>query len=161
DSEKKNQSNEDEDEIILHIPFNINDLKCFDKIASKKENTSTPDIVNTNIFTIADLSDNSYSDEYSDYNANEELVKKLKEKYEDKKYHVYGCFCSYNCVAAYNMDIDDYKVWDRLSLIKKLYKDVFGNDKELAMAPPRQALIKFGGILTIEDFRKNSLKNEK
>ena len=225
---------EDEDEIILHIPFNFDDLNTsIKKDNTKKENSSQDPV---NIFTIADLSDNDTSDgdQYDDYNTNPDLIKKLREKddiirkleetiteykklftesnmsglneckvtkldlnlinidtgdkieliptniccwwcteqfntlpcflpekYEDNKYHVYGCFCSYNCAAAYNLDIDDYKVWDRFSLIKKLSKDMFNNDTEIHVAPPRQALQKFGGILTIEQFRKNFIIHEK
>ena len=32
----------------------------------------------------------------------------LPEKYYEKKYHVFGCFCSYNCALSYNLDLDDY-----------------------------------------------------
>ncbi len=231
------KENKEEDEIIIHIPFKIEDInnEVVASIEKKKTNSSSPpDTQNTNIFTIADISDDSYSDEYLCNGESNELIKKLKqkdeiikkledvikehkkiinesimhginekkvqkmnvdliniengkeividstdiacwwcteqfdtipcfipEKVDNGKYHVFGCFCSYNCAAAYNMDMNDYKTWDRYSILQKLYREIFGDNNELAAAPPRQCLSKFGGNLTIDEFRNSSIKNEK
>jgi hypothetical protein len=80
----------------------------------------------------------------------------IPEKVVENTYHVFGCFCSFNCAAAYNVSIDDYKVWDRYSLIKKLYNNIYNNNNEILVAPPRESLNKFGGPLTIEQFRRNN-----
>lgn len=85
----------------------------------------------------------------------------LPEKYMDNTFHVFGCFCSYNCAAAYNIDIDDYRVADRFALLKKLYFCIFKQADEIYIAPPRLILIKFGGKLTIKNYRENSIKNTK
>ena len=84
----------------------------------------------------------------------------LPDSYTDNHYHVFGCFCSFECAAAYNIDTDDYKVWDRYSLLKKLHNTVYKN-KILSIAPPRESLKKFGGPLSIEEFRKTSSKADK
>lgn len=86
----------------------------------------------------------------------------LPEKFTDNTYYVFGCFCSYNCAMAYNLDMDDYKVWDRIALIKTLYNSLYEKDIDIIPpAPPRECLQKFGGYMTMEDFRKCSLKNDK
>jgi hypothetical protein len=241
---KKTQEGENEmecdDEIILHIPFNLEDLKEYTTLGNASDTKkSSQEEQNTNCFTIVDLSDNTdsnlYSDEYQNYN-NEStgLIKKIKErddqirtleetikeyrtiindsimpgldakkmmkmdvdlirmddggkivlettdiscwwcteqfnsipcfipdKYESEKYHVFGCFCSYNCAAAYNIDMDDYKIWDRFSLIKRLHKEIYNNKEQLDVAPPRHCLQKFGGPLTLDEFRKSLIKNDK
>jgi hypothetical protein len=81
----------------------------------------------------------------------------IPERLYEGKYYVFGCFCSYNCAAAYNLDIQDYKVGDRYALIKKLYSTVYNSNNDITIAPPREVLKKYGGILTIDEFRKNSL----
>lgn len=86
----------------------------------------------------------------------------LPEKYSDGKFYVTGCFCSFNCKAAYNLNLNDSKVWERYSLIKQLYyminKDKIKSisDIEINIAGPRELLEKFGGPMTINEFRKNS-----
>lgn len=84
----------------------------------------------------------------------------LPDSYVDNQYHVFGCFCSFECAAAYNIDSDDYKVWDRYSLLKKLHNSVYKN-KSLSIAPPRESLKKFGGPLSIEEFRRTASKADK
>jgi hypothetical protein len=86
----------------------------------------------------------------------------LPEKYSNNKFYVIGCFCSFNCVGAYNINLNDNKVWERYSLIKQLYyminKDKITNitDIEINIAGPKELLEKFGGPMTITDYRKNS-----
>jgi hypothetical protein len=80
----------------------------------------------------------------------------LPDKYYNNIYYVIGYFCSHNCAMAYNNELNDYKVWERNSLLKILYKKIYGNDSELTPAPPRQVLKFFGGNLTIDEFRKTN-----
>jgi hypothetical protein len=78
----------------------------------------------------------------------------IPEKYENDKYHVLGCFCSFNCATAYNYSyINDYKVGDRYSLLKKIYYEITGKYSEILSAPPKELLKKFGGTQTIEEYR--------
>jgi hypothetical protein len=85
----------------------------------------------------------------------------IPEKIVNDTYHVFGCFCSYNCASAYNLNMGDYKVWDRYSLLKILYYFIFNTDIDIVNAPPKECLKKFGGYLSIEEFRAASIKNDK
>lgn len=86
----------------------------------------------------------------------------LPEKYSDNKFYVTGCFCSFNCKAAYNLRLNDSKVWERYSLIKQMYyminKDKIKSitDIEINIAGPIELLDKFGGPMNITEFRKNA-----
>ena len=44
--------------------------------------------------------------------------------YKENKFHVYGCFCSFNCCLSYNFNTDDNKKWERIGLIHLLYKKI-------------------------------------
>ena len=86
----------------------------------------------------------------------------LPEKYSNGIFYVSGCFCSFNCKASYNLKLGDSKVWERYSLIKQLYyminKDKIKSisDIEINLAGPVELLDKFGGPMSITEFRKNS-----
>ena len=82
-------------------------------------------------------------------------------KYYNDKYHIFGCFCSISCAYSYNTEMNDYKMWDRLSLLKQMSSKIYKNNFKLKSAPPRQSLKKFGGSLTIEEFRSKSMESEK
>ena len=77
-------------------------------------------------------------------------------KYEHNIFYVDGCFCSPECAAAYNFDISNStEIWNRYSLLNLLYIKMLSNKKiNIKLAPPRRTLKKFGGILSIEEFRK-------
>jgi hypothetical protein len=86
----------------------------------------------------------------------------LPEKYSDNKFHVSGCFCSFNCAGAYNLSLGDDKIWERYSLLKLLYyminKENISsiNDIEINISPPKELLEDYGGSMKIEEYRKNS-----
>jgi hypothetical protein len=73
-------------------------------------------------------------------------------KCTNDKYQLYGNFCSPECAAAYNFDnfSKEDNVWEYYSLLNHVY----GNDREIKVAPPRLALKKFGGKLSINEFRE-------
>lgn len=73
-------------------------------------------------------------------------------KYDNGKYQLFGNFCSPECAAAYNFDnfSSEDNVWEYYSFINHVY----GGKKEIKVAPPRLALKKFGGKLTIGEFRE-------
>lgn len=85
----------------------------------------------------------------------------LPEKMISNLFYVFGNFCSYNCAAAYNLDINDYRVWERYGLLKKLYSLIYNKNSEIAISPRKECLSKFGGPLSIEDFRNSLLINTK
>ena len=77
-------------------------------------------------------------------------------RYNNKRFIVYGCYCSPECAAAYNFnDLQaGEEIWERYSLLNLLYKRIYDNSEHLIkLAPPRQVLSCFGGNLSIEEFR--------
>ena len=54
---------------------------------------------------------------------------------------------------SYNDTLNDYRKNIREGLIKKLYKDIFNTDCLIKAAGSREILEKFGGPVTIENFR--------
>jgi len=87
----------------------------------------------------------------------------LPYKYYNNKFYTYGIFCSFNCACSYNFQTDDYNMYERYSLLNLLYKKISKSDKliKIKMSSPRETLRKFGGYLSIEEFRKNNLSNQK
>lgn len=75
-------------------------------------------------------------------------------KYVDKKYHVYGCFCSLECAAAYNFASKENmdEIWEQYNLINQLSREI-GHKSIIKPAQHRLALTMFGGYLSIEEFR--------
>ena len=85
----------------------------------------------------------------------------LPEKLINNTFYVFGNFCSYNCAAAYNIDINDFRVWERYGLLKKMYQMVYNRCCEINISPRKECLKMFGGPLTIEEFRSSLLINTK
>ena len=80
----------------------------------------------------------------------------LPNYFTKEKFYVYGCFCSLNCAYAYNLELNDYKIWDRQTLLYYLKSIIFtDNEFILKPAPPRQVLKLFGGYMDIEIYREN------
>lgn len=75
----------------------------------------------------------------------------LPDKYYDNKFYVVGWFCSLSCAIAYNLMLDDSKVSERYSLLKWLYGKT---NENIEPAPSCRVLDKFGGKMTIEEYRK-------
>ena len=71
-------------------------------------------------------------------------------------YHVYGCFCTPECAAAYLMTekIDESTKFERYGLLNSLYGDIFEYSGNIKPAPdPHFLLDKFYGNLSIEEYR--------
>lgn len=82
----------------------------------------------------------------------------LPEKYVNGEYHVRGCFCSFNCMMAYNVKwLRDSKMNERTALIIRMYRDYYGigyeEDVTIKPAADREVLNIYGGTETIESFR--------
>lgn len=75
----------------------------------------------------------------------------IPDKICDNVYYVFGCFCSYNCALAYNINMNDYKIITRCGLIFKLCDQLCCCKPKIA--PPKEILIKFGGYMSIEEYR--------
>ena len=83
----------------------------------------------------------------------------LPEVYSDGVYYVTGCFCSFNCMLAYNLYfLNDTKVHHRKSLAYKMYRDMHNipatESVEIVESPPFELLQDYGGTMTIEEYRK-------
>lgn len=76
----------------------------------------------------------------------------LPVKEENKSFHVYGNYCSPQCALGYLLyeHLDSHVRWERMSLLHRMYK----SSGRLYPAPPRESLKSYGGIYTIEEFRK-------
>lgn len=77
----------------------------------------------------------------------------IPDRCDESTYYVFGYFCSPNCALAYNLDQDDYKSLSRNALIEKLYGKIIS-------APDWKCLKKFGGNLTIEEFRNSFITKQ-
>lgn len=64
-----------------------------------------------------------------------------------------GQFCSWNCVKAYAINKNNFNAMDLITLMKKTTN---GKITKTEPAPMREALIAFGGTLSIEEFRKGA-----
>lgn len=69
-----------------------------------------------------------------------------------RKFHVEGCFCSFECTKSYMIQENNFDMY----LLSFLVKVVSGMENvNVTPAPSWKLLQTFGGELTIEDFRKN------
>jgi hypothetical protein len=74
-----------------------------------------------------------------------------------KQFLTVGHFCSWECIKSYSIDMNDARVYERTSLISLMRRHANnGKYEKIACAPKRPALKMFGGILTIDEFRKGS-----
>ncbi len=80
---------------------------------------------------------------------------KMPESYFNGIFNCIGNFCSWECMMAYNIDINDENISKRTSLIYMMYKKTYNQYKEIKQAPSWKVLIDYGGILTIDEFRNN------
>lgn len=76
-------------------------------------------------------------------------------KHQNGKFYVYGCFCSLECATAYNFNSKEKsdEMWERYNLINLLSRKL-GGKSIVRQAPPREALVMFGGKFSIEEYRK-------
>jgi hypothetical protein len=122
-------------------------------------------IANSNIF---DLCGNCWKDSTDSHcwwcsHSFDSVPVGLPNKYcsKQKKFFLYGCFCSFNCAHSYNLELKDYKIWERYALLnyikKIIYKDSSTEIKQIVSAPPKEILKVYGGELTIEEYRNSSI----
>lgn len=80
----------------------------------------------------------------------------------NKKYEVYGCFCSPECAVAYllNEKISDNILWERYSLLNNLYSKIYDYKKNIKPAGnPYYLLDKYYGNLSIQEYRQTLSNN--
>jgi hypothetical protein len=79
----------------------------------------------------------------------------MPESYFNGNFNCNGKFCSWECMMAYNIDINDENIAKRTSLIYMMYKKTYSEFKIIKPAPSWKILIDFGGSISIEDYREN------
>jgi hypothetical protein len=84
----------------------------------------------------------------------------MPESYYNNIFNCTGKFCSWECMMAYNIDINDENISKRTSLIYMQYKKTYNTFKYIKPAPSWKILEDFGGIISIEDFRDNLTFNQ-
>jgi hypothetical protein len=89
------------------------------------------------------------------------LPVEMPEDYYNETFYCYGHYCSWNCMMAYNIDLNDTATWKRASLINLMFYKTYGFFKEIIPAPSWLMLEDFGGILEINDFRNLFINNNK
>jgi len=67
-----------------------------------------------------------------------------------------GCFCSFECMKRFNLESKNMVESSRICGLIMLHKlRLCGDSRRITAAPSRYCLKKFGGNLTIEEYRKN------
>lgn len=116
---------------------------------------------NTNVeikFEIKDLMNNHYNQNVVCWWCCHQFDNKpcfLPDKFYQDIFYVFGYFCSFNCAMAYNVNMNDYKMDERNTIINYMYYKMFNKHCVIKIAPPRESLSIFGGPFTIDQFRDN------
>ena len=67
-------------------------------------------------------------------------------------FYLDGCFCSFNCAAAYNFDKKDHHMWERYSLLNLLYRKM--NKKFIKKTlPAKRSVENCRRYMSIEEYR--------
>jgi hypothetical protein len=78
----------------------------------------------------------------------------LPEYLHSDTFYCIGNFCSWECVKAYNIDLNDNFVWKRESLINLMYQNTYGIFKNINTAPSWLILEDFGGYYQLINLEK-------
>lgn len=87
-------------------------------------------------------------------------AEEMPENYLNGIFLCTGKFCSWECMMAYNIELNDENIAKRTSLIHLKYKNTYGNFKKIVPAPSWKILSHNGGITSIEEFRLNLTLND-
>ena len=86
------------------------------------------------------------------------IVHGIPLKYINGMFYVYGDFCSLECCLRYNVD-NFNNSYEIISLIKLYSNIILNKNDNISIAPNKLLLKKFGGKLTIEEYRDKFNKN--
>ena len=176
--------NSEDENIILHLSINPNNIDV-----DNEPNINTEDIfiTNTKIINTINKSEQEYLESSTDilnvynninkiliHNFNSSNIKcwwcknifdtpaiQLPDHYTNSTFYCSGNFCSFNCMKSHNLDLNDTLTFKRNSLINLLYYLTYKNNKDIIPAPHWLTLQEYGGNLTIDQFRQNSIINTK
>lgn len=76
--------------------------------------------------------------------------------YKDGVFYLYGSFCCFGCGCRYLFETYRNKdLWEKYALLNLYYNRVSNTrDQRVPIYPSRLRLVKFGGDMTIEDYRQ-------
>jgi hypothetical protein len=76
-------------------------------------------------------------------------------KHMDGIFYIYGSFCSFGCAGRYIFDTyHNRDLWDKYNLLNYYFNEVMGRtNQKVQVYPERLSLTKFGGGMSIEDYR--------
>ena len=83
----------------------------------------------------------------------------MPESYYNGIFSCTGKFCSWECMMAYNIDINDENISKRTSLIYHMHKKTYNKCIIIKPAPSWKILDTFGGIISIDKYRENLSMN--
>lgn len=89
-----------------------------------------------------------------------EYYKILNDQYN---FFVNGFYCSVNCCLAHCIDLNDNKMWEKISLIYMMRDIIFNinniqiKDVEIIQSKPKYVLNIYGGDESIEEYKKDIL----
>ena len=82
---------------------------------------------------------------------------------DNYNFYVNGFYCSVNCCLAHCIDLNDNKMWEKISLIYMMRDIIFNinniqiKDIEIIQSKPKYVLNIYGGDESIEEYKKNIL----
>ena len=76
-------------------------------------------------------------------------------RYVNGIFYVYGTFCTFECTGRYLMETyNNRDMWDKYVLLNQYYNETNGTkNKRVNPSPDKRVLQKFGGTMTIEEYR--------
>jgi len=153
--------NEEIDDIFIKPEYNDGEIKILKKKVeelssklSKYEKNTKPSIIQCN-----DDNNSCITRCWWDTCIFSTPPVKMPESYFNGMFNCVGNFCSWECMMAYNIDINDENIAKRTSLIYMMYKKTYNSYRVIKQAPAWKILIDFGGPLSIEEYRENLISN--
>ena len=67
----------------------------------------------------------------------------------------FGVFCSFNCARRHCLQTNGHSGMQKIQLLSDLHRKLLGNFVRIKPAPPFQVLARFGGYMSIDEYRKD------
>jgi hypothetical protein len=157
---KKRGRKPKETTIINNNPVFANDKDSIDDLIIKL-NYNEPknnDMINANndiLYNINDITKNTSDICWNCCHAFDGIITGLPHKCNNNIFYTVGDFCSLECAARYAYDNYKDNIHEIINIIN-MYKNIkYNSNNKIKLALPRLTLKKFGGNLSIEEYRKN------
>ena len=146
------------DAMIMHLKSKLKDKSLYNENTILLNKDNKKKLINLGLITINDnklhvVDKTDLACWWCTYNF-DTIPLGLPDHFKNNTYYIFGNFCSFSCMLAYNDNLDDYRKSVRTGLIKQLYKSIFDNENMIIKASgPRELLNKFGGPMDISKYR--------